>query len=104
VKAPDNYTGKTYQVWACITQFDAATGTDSFRGQASYGNQEFWYTDGDNAFFAGDEAALDDYVADDVAFMSVVVLGSYTYDTQIGGSTTVPWFEITHIAHKGSCA
>jgi len=58
VKAPDNYLGNGYHIWACITQFDAATGTDSFRAQASYKKQEFWYSDGDNTFFAGDEAQL----------------------------------------------
>jgi hypothetical protein len=34
VKSPDRYTGKGYELWACISQFDAATGDDMFRGQA----------------------------------------------------------------------
>jgi hypothetical protein len=58
VKAPDKYTGGHYVVWACVTQFDAATGSDSFRGQASYKKLTYWYSDGDNALFNGDEDAL----------------------------------------------
>jgi hypothetical protein len=104
VKAPDNYLGKGYQVWACISQFDAATGTDTFRGEASYKNQEYWYVDSDNAFFSGSTDQLAPFVNDDVVYMKVLSLGSYTYDTQIGGSTTVPLFEVVTISRKGSCA
>ena len=62
VKAPDNYTGNAYQVWGCISQFDAATGTDTFRAQASYTKVTYWYSDADNALFTGDETALADFV------------------------------------------
>jgi hypothetical protein len=41
VKAPDNYIGDTYKLWGCITQFDAATGIDSFRAEASYRNEDY---------------------------------------------------------------
>lgn len=104
VKAPDNYAGKGYLVWACVTQFDAATGTDSFRAQGSYKDQEYWYTDGDNALFSGTTAQLADFVQDDVVYMKVLSLGSFSYDTQIGGNTTVPLFEVVSISRKGSCA
>jgi hypothetical protein len=104
VKSPDNYIGKSYVVYACVTQFDAATGDDTFRGQASNKNREYWYTDGENALFTGSAARLDDVVTDDVVVMNVTSLGSFTYDTQIGGSTTVPWFEVKKITRKGSCA
>ena len=36
--------------------------------------------------------------------MNVVVLGSYSYDTQVGGNTTVPQFQVNKITRKGSCA
>ena len=36
--------------------------------------------------------------------MNVIVKGSYTFDTQAGGNTTIPTFEITKIARKGSSA
>ncbi len=102
VKAPDDYTGKGYQLWACITQFDAATGDDSFLGNASFKKLKYWYQ-GENAYFTGEPRALIDVVEDDVVVMNVVGLGSYSYDTQIGGNTTVPAFLVTKITRKGSC-
>jgi hypothetical protein len=104
VKDPDKYLGNAYQVWGCISQFDAATGNDSFRAQASYAKQAYWYSDGDNALFTGDADHLADFVADDVVRMNVVSLGSFSYDTQIGGSTTVPLFLVDAISRQGSCA
>lgn len=104
VKNPDAYIGDTYQVWACITQFDAATGPDGFRGQGSYTNLDYWYLDGDNAIFTGDADQLAAFVQDDVVYMHVTVGGAYSYDTQIGGNTTAPSFEIDAISRKGSCA
>ena len=77
-------------MWGCISQFDAATGDDTFRARASYANQTYWYSDGDNAIFTGDTDQLANFVQDDIVFMDVISLGSLTYDTQIGGSTTVP--------------
>lgn len=103
MKSPDTYIGKTYQVWACITQFDAATGADTFLGQASNKKREYWYSDGDNVLFTGTESQLADFVQDDVVVMNVRSLGSFSYDTQIGGNTTVPWFSVDKITRKGSC-
>jgi hypothetical protein len=104
IKAPDDYLGKGYYVWACITQFDAATGTDTFRGDAAYKKLEYWSLDGENSFFVGEESRLEDFVADDIVYMKVTSLGSYTYDTSIGGSLTVPMFSVDSISRKGSCA
>jgi hypothetical protein len=104
VKSPDNYTGKTYQVWACISQFDAATGTDTFRGEASYRKESYWYAYGDNTLFTGLESDLAAFVQDDVVVMNVTSVGSFSYDTQAGGNTTVPLFFVDKITRKGSCA
>jgi hypothetical protein len=104
VKSPDKHTGRRYRVWACISQFDAATGPDMFRGQASYRKERYWWSEGENAFFMGDEAQLEDFVADDIVAMGVVSLGSYSYDTQAGGNTTVPLFQVVTIKReRGSC-
>ena len=95
---------KGLQALGCISQFDAATGLDSFRAQASYRNETYWYSDGVNAFFSGDEAMLADFVAKDVVAMTVLSLGSYSYDTQNGGNMTVPMFQIVTIKRiSGSC-
>lgn len=104
VKNPDRYTGDRFEVWACIFQFDAATGPTAFLGQASYKKQEFWYLDGENALFSGDEDQLFDFVEGDVVLMRVVSVGSFSYDTQIGGNTTVPAFDVVTIKRqRGSC-
>ena len=104
VKAPDNYVGKAYRVYGCISQFDAATGLDMFRAQASYQNESYWYTDGVNAFFSGNADKLADYVEGDIVSMNVLSMGSYSYDTQNGGNTTVPEFQVVSIKRlPGSC-
>lgn len=104
MKSPDNYIGKRYVVYACVTQFDAATGDDTFRGEAANKKIEYWYLDGENALFTGTASQLADVVTDDVVVMNVTSLGSFSYDTQIGGNTTVPWFQIDKVTPKGSCA
>lgn len=104
VKSPDLYVGKGYKLWACIFQFDAATGPDQFLAQASWQRETYWALDGENAAFVGDATTLADYVEGDIVTMSVMVLGSYSYDTQAGGNTTVPSFQVVKIARaKGSC-
>lgn len=104
VKSPDDYIGRAYQLWACIFQFDAATGSDSFLGQAANKRLEYWWSDGDNASFVGQTSKLADFVEDDIVVLNVIVVGSYTYDTQAGGSTTVPAFSIKKITRKGDCS
>lgn len=88
---------KRYRLWACISQFDAATGADAFRSQTSFRKERYWWTSGDNAFFTGDEAQLEDVVAGDIVALGVRSLGSFSYDTQIGGNTTAPLFEVVSI-------
>lgn len=38
-----------------------------------------------------------DFITDDMVQMTVTALGSNTYDTQIGGNTTVPAFNVERI-------
>ena len=84
-------------------QFDAATGTDAFLANASNTKQEYWNLYGENASFLGSESKLADFVEGDVVQMKVISPGSYSFDTQAGGNTTVPQFEVRKITHKGSC-
>ena len=103
VKSPDSYTGKGYVVWGCIFQFDAATGAEGFLAQAANRKLSYWFSDGENASFTGDAAKLADFGENDVVSMKVVSEGSYSYDTQAGGNTTVPQFRGVSISRKGSC-
>lgn len=103
VKTPDKFIGRGYQLWACIWQFDAATGDDAFLGNASNRRQTYWNLYGENTSFTGDAGRLGDFVEGDVVLMNVISTGSYSYDTQAGGNTTVPSFEVKKITPKGSC-
>ena len=47
---------------------------------------------------------MSDFVEGDIVQMNVVVMGSYSYDTQAGGNTTVPSFSIAKITRKGDCS
>lgn len=101
-KNPDAYTGKQLLVYGVITQFDAATGQDLFRADAGPYRSLDWYDYDTNALFGGSESRLADFVEDDIFAAKVIVVGSYTYDTQIGGSTTVPMFKIVAIKRIGT--
>jgi hypothetical protein len=94
VKDPDNFTGDQVVLFAEVSQFDAATGTDTFRAQASNSVREYWYSDGSNVVVMGEPDLLADVVEDDIVKMHVTSLGSMSYETQIGGNTTVPIFAV----------
>ena len=103
--APDSYVGNAYTVWGCITQFDAATGPDLFRAQASYRQETDWYGNGENAIFKGGATQLAGYVVTDVVQMNVVSLGSITYTTpQAVSALKVPAFQVVTIKRMGSCS
>jgi hypothetical protein len=98
VKSPDNYIGKRYIIYGEVTQFDSATGDDAFLADTAYKNTtDYGYFDGENTMLNGDAAKLSDVVEKDVFRATVTVLGSYSYDTQIGGNTTVPELQINKI-------
>jgi hypothetical protein len=72
--------------------------------QASYRKEPYWFVNGENAAFAGDAARLADFVEGDIVLINAVATGSYSYDTQAGGNTTVPAFYVAKIKRpKGSC-
>jgi hypothetical protein len=105
VKDPDAYAGRHFTVYGEVTQFDAATGTEAFLANSGANKKypEYGFVDyTDNAFFDGDAEALADVVEGDLFKAKVKVVGSYSYDTQIGGNTTVPEFLITSVSVYGS--
>lgn len=94
---------KGYQVWACITKFDTATGRESFRAAASYRREPSWSRLATNAYFNGTEKLLAPISPGDVVQMNVVGLGGFAYPTSASGTTTLPTFYVTKISKKGSC-
>ncbi|GAA1185585.1 PASTA domain-containing protein [Pseudonocardia alaniniphila] len=89
-KNPDAHVGERVIVHGRVTQFDAATGTTAFRASVDGVRQKQAYDYDTNTLLGGDAADLEDIVVDDEFTAEVTVMGSLTYKTQIGGSTTVP--------------
>ncbi|MET8467427.1 hypothetical protein [Micromonospora zamorensis] len=96
-KDPDGYLGKTYIVYGRVTQFDAATGTDSFRADVAHRRMAEDYDYETNTILNGSESDLDNLVEDDIFRANVTVLGSFSYDTQTGGETTVALLQVDSI-------
>ncbi|HEY3409386.1 MAG TPA: DUF2510 domain-containing protein [Propionicimonas sp.] len=104
VKDPDSYAGKTYVLYGEITQFDAATGKDTFLANSGPAKKRISYgytTYAENSEFTSDEIMLGDLVEGDCFKAKVTVLGSESYDTQVGGRTTVPKFQVDSISKYG---
>jgi hypothetical protein len=86
-----------------IRQFDSATGTDAFLADVAHKNTtSYGFFEGENTLLTGDESKLEDFVEGDVFKATVTVLGSMSYDTQIGGNTTVPLLQIDSIKRVGN--
>lgn len=104
-KNPDSYVGRDFTVWGEVTQFDAATGLATFRANTGATKRpiEYKMTDyGQNTMLNGEQSVLADLVQGDCFSAKVIVKGSYSYDTQAGGNTTVPSFEVVSIGRYGS--
>lgn len=104
-KDPDAHVGESYLVFGEVTQFDSATGTSAFRANVAAANVcEYGFFDGDNTVLqAATGVDLADVVTDDVFAAQVTVMGSLSYDTSIGGSTTVPRLQVDSIEVQGTC-
>lgn len=96
VKNPDGSIGQRIIIYAQVTQFDAATGTTTFRANG-FPAQQSYYWDGDNIMINGSAGLLAGVVEDDILKIYATADGSLTYSTQIGGSTTVPEFTADYI-------
>ena len=90
-KNPDAWAGRKIVVYGVITQFDAATGTTAFRADIGPAPMADPYDYDQNTLITAHDAGMvADIVETDMVTMFAEVQGSLTYDTQIGGSTTVP--------------
>ncbi|MFI7515708.1 hypothetical protein ACIBVK_19680 [Micromonospora echinofusca] len=96
-KNPDAYVGRTYVVFGRVTQFDAATGVDTFRANVAHRRMADEYDYETNTLLTGSAADLDNLVEDDIFRANVTVLSAFSYDTQIGGETTVPLLQVDSI-------
>ncbi|MGO2030829.1 hypothetical protein ACTXJU_09295 [Glutamicibacter ardleyensis] len=103
VKKPDSHIEKNVIIYAKVTQFDSATGPCIFRADVAHAHVGKYDYEHNSLFTAGDGLSscgiLDDVLADDIIQVTATVTGSLSYDTQIGGSTTVPKFEVVKLKH-----
>jgi hypothetical protein len=97
-KNPDAWTDRKVIVYGVVTQFDTATGPTAFRADTAATPESSPYKYDQNTLVtARDAAIVANVVEKDLVTMYVEVQGSYTYDTQIGGSTTVPLLAVNII-------
>jgi hypothetical protein len=92
-------------VYGQVTQFDSATRTSTFRANVDGAAHKVSYGYADyktNTMLTGPDDQLKDIVDGDLFRAEVTVAGALSYDTTMGGSTTVPKLEITAIKVTGS--
>lgn len=103
VRDPDSHSSEMYVIYGHVTQFDAATGTDAFRANTDGVIRDDWYDYEHNTLVvARDPDIVNDVLAGDIVKMHVEVVEAFTYETQIGGSTTVPLVAVNIIEIIGS--
>lgn len=103
VKDPDSHAGERYVIYGNISQFDSATGPDAFLATTDGIRQSEWYEFEHNTLVsAADASILADVVESDIVKMHVEVMSSFSYETQIGGNTTVPLVAVNIIEVIGS--
>lgn len=103
-KDPAAAKGQCITVYGEVTQFDSVTGDATFRAQA--GGAKAAVTFGiasypTNALFDGNGKMLAALVQDDLFKANVTVAGSQTYNTTLGGTTTVPVFRVDSVTRTG---
>jgi hypothetical protein len=104
-KSPDAHDSEHIIVYGQVKQFDSATGDDSFLADVDGVRHpmEYGYVDyPTNTLLYGNADALRNLVEGDLFIAKVRVAGSESYDTQIGGNTTVPKLQITSIKVTGT--
>lgn len=104
-KNPDAHIGESVVVYGQVKQFDAATGTNGFRANVdgvkravSYGYADYET----NTVLSSLGADLSDLVEGDLFRAEVVVAGSVSYETTMGGTLTAPQLGITTITTIGT--
>lgn len=99
-KDPSKYLGTGLIMYVKVTQFDGGTGACEFRGEGSWVQQEYWYSDGINSLFPAADTVddlcpmFDNVVVDDELKLWVTVLDNTHYDNSWGGGTNAPVFKV----------
>ncbi len=108
-KNPARYKDTCVHLYAYIVQFDSNTGPCSFHAEISDRRSRRWYDYDVRSTFGLEDSEmlstvrtdcpeLDDIDVDDFVEIWATGLGSFSYDTSLGGSNTVPSFRIEKIS------
>jgi hypothetical protein len=102
-KNPDAHVGRKIVLYGAVSQFDSATGTDAFRAETAGEQMSASYEyDTNTVIQEGTPGLFANVVEDDLVTMYVEVAGSMSYDTTMGGSTTVPKVDAYIVEVTGS--
>jgi hypothetical protein len=104
-KNPGAHVGARVVVYGQVTQFDTATGTSAFRANVDgvVHKPRYGYVDYEtNTMLTGTSTMFTDLVTDDLFRAEVTVSGSYSYETTMGGTMTVPKLEVTAVSVTGT--
>lgn len=101
-KDPDAHAGVNVILYGSITQFDSATGRCAMLISTAGTVKEYSYEYDQNTMaMSGDGdtqcPAFDPLIEDDHVKIWASVVESFSYDTQIGGNTTVPLIEVWQV-------
>jgi hypothetical protein len=89
VRDPAAHIGRKMVVYGRVTQYDAATGLEHMLARTD-ANEVDVYDYDINTMLEGTRDTFAPVVEDDLITIYADVIGSYSYDTQAGGNTTVP--------------
>lgn len=101
-KDPDSHTGTNLILYGTITQFDSATGRCAMLISTAATQKEMSFDYEQNVMaYSGDGTttcpAFDPLVEGDHVRVWATVQESFSYDTQIGGNTTVPLVQVWQV-------
>lgn len=103
-KDPAGHNGQRIVIYGEVTQFDASTGTGSFRANVDgipHDSQSGFITYPTNTMLDGDPSTLSDLVQGDTFKAEATVAGADTYTNTMGGSMTAPELTVTRITTTG---
>jgi hypothetical protein len=101
LKDPDANKGYRLILHGVVTQADAATGTQSFRASVAGDTHGYaWQYDTNALIMAAAPSIIADVVKDDRLTMYVDIVGSYSYDTIMGGKITAPVFRVSMLERE----
>ena len=103
-KDADSLAGKPITGQMCIFQFDGATGNQAFLGNYTYDSSSDYWSDTISVDLPSSSVGQGVYQGDVVNYWGVIE-GSMSYDTQSGGTSTVPAVLVQQLEVTGhNCA